>query len=158
MAGNLGTRSSNIWLVVAIGFALGGLFLYAADKIVPHMHFGFNHDKEGLPTKLKTKYFTCVFSDFCITFQGRTCSRCCFGALKYVTGDLTSATLGAIGLAILVWITKFSRRSAVSIPLRQEGMSMKKLLGTIFWICWTHCRCIRCTTCFANAIYLTLMH
>ena len=31
------------WLVVSIGFGLGGLFLYAADKTLPHMHFGPNH-------------------------------------------------------------------------------------------------------------------
>ena len=34
------------WLVVAIGFGLGGLFLYAADKILPHIHFGSNHEEE----------------------------------------------------------------------------------------------------------------
>ena len=41
------------WIVVAVGFAFGGIFLYVADKLIPHMHLGFNHDKEGLPTKLK---------------------------------------------------------------------------------------------------------
>ena len=35
------------WLVVSIGFGLGGLFLYAADKTLPHMHFGPNHETEG---------------------------------------------------------------------------------------------------------------
>ncbi len=41
------------WLVVSIGFGLGGLFLYAADKTLPHMHFGPNHETEGLPSHLK---------------------------------------------------------------------------------------------------------
>ncbi|EAC9448099.1 ZIP family metal transporter, partial [Listeria monocytogenes] len=41
------------WLVVSIGFGLGGLFLYAADKTLPHMHFGPNHETEGLLSHLK---------------------------------------------------------------------------------------------------------
>lgn len=35
------------WVVVVIGFALGGIFLYAADKIVPHVHFGLIMIKKG---------------------------------------------------------------------------------------------------------------
>lgn len=41
------------WLVVSIGFGLGGVFLYMADKTLPHMHFGPQHEAEGLPTHLK---------------------------------------------------------------------------------------------------------
>lgn len=41
------------WLVVSIGFGLGGLFLYIADKTIPHMHFGPNKEKEGFPSHLK---------------------------------------------------------------------------------------------------------
>ena len=41
------------WLVVSIGFGLGGLFLYAADKTLPNMHFGPNHETEGFPSHLK---------------------------------------------------------------------------------------------------------
>ena len=37
------------WLVVAIGFLLGGIFLYIADKTLPHIHFGKNHEVEGIP-------------------------------------------------------------------------------------------------------------
>ncbi|MEG0629261.1 MAG: ZIP family metal transporter, partial [Enterococcus sp.] len=41
------------WLVVSIGFGSGGLFLYIADKLIPHMHFGPNKEREGLPSHLK---------------------------------------------------------------------------------------------------------
>lgn len=117
------------WLVVAIGFALGGLFLYIADKLVPHMHFGFNHDKEGLPTKLKRNILL-VFSVTLHNIPEGLAVGVAFGALKYVTGDLMSATLGAIGLAIGIGLQNFPEGAAVSIPLRQEGMSMKK---AFFW-------------------------
>ncbi|MBN2268273.1 MAG: ZIP family metal transporter [Acholeplasmataceae bacterium] len=117
------------WLVVAIGFALGGLFLYIADKLVPHMHFGFNHDKEGLPTKLKRNILL-VFAVTLHNIPEGLAVGVAFGALKYVTGDITSATLGAIGLAIGIGLQNFPEGAAVSIPLRQEGMSMSK---AFFW-------------------------
>jgi len=41
------------WLVVSIGFGLGGLFLYVADKILPHLHFGQDEQPEGIPSHFK---------------------------------------------------------------------------------------------------------
>ncbi|MBN2299941.1 MAG: ZIP family metal transporter [Acholeplasmataceae bacterium] len=118
------------WLVVAIGFACGGIFLYLADKTVPHMHLGFNHDKEGLPTRLKRT----VLLVFAITLHNipeGLAVGVAFGAVHYVTGDVTGATMAAIGLAIGIGIQNFPEGAAVSIPLRQEGMSRTKafLLG-----------------------------
>jgi len=118
------------WFVVAVGFALGGLFLYLADKTVPHMHFGFNHDKEGLPTRLKRT----VLLVFAITLHNipeGLAVGVAFGAAHYVTGDPTAATLGAIGLALGIGIQNLPEGAAVAIPLRQEGMSRTKafLLG-----------------------------
>ncbi len=126
MANEQGTTS---WLVAAIGFALGGLFLYIADKVVPHMHFGFNHTKEGLPTKLKRNILL-VFSVTLHNIPEGLAVGVAFGALKYATGDITSATLGAIGLAIGIGLQNFPEGAAVSIPLRQEGLSMKR---AFFW-------------------------
>lgn len=113
------------WLVVAIGFALGGVFLYLADKIVPHMHFGFNHIKEGLPTKLKRNILL-VFSITLHNIPEGLAVGVAFGAIQYLTGDLTAATLSAIGLAIGIGIQNFPEGAAVSIPLRQEGVSRTK--------------------------------
>ena len=118
------------WIVVAIGFALGGIFLYIADKVVPHVHFGFNHDKEGLPTKLKRNILL-VFSITLHNIPEGLAVGVAFGAIQYITGDLTAATLSAIGLAIGIGIQNFPEGAAVSIPLRQEGVSRTKafLLG-----------------------------
>jgi zinc transporter, ZIP family len=122
MADAQGTIS---WLVVAIGFALGGLFLYIADKTVPHMHFGFNHDKEGLPTKLKRNILL-VFSITLHNIPEGLAVGVAFGAIQYATGDPLAATLSAIGLAIGIGIQNFPEGAAVSIPLRQEGLSRRK--------------------------------
>ena len=117
-------------VVVAIGFGLGGVFLYIADKVVPHVHFGFNHDKEGLPTKLKRNILL-VFSITLHNIPEGLAVGVAFGAIQYITGDLTQATLSAIGLAIGIGIQNFPEGAAVSIPLRQEGVSRTKafLLG-----------------------------
>ena len=118
------------WLVVAIGFALGGLFLYIADKTVPHMHFGMNHDKEGIPTKLKRNILL-VFSITLHNIPEGLAVGVAFGAVQYQIGDPVAATLAAIGLAIGIGIQNFPEGAAVSIPLRQEGVSRNKafLLG-----------------------------
>lgn len=118
------------WLVVAIGFALGGLFLYIADKTIPHMHFGMNHDKEGLPTKLKRNVLL-VFSITLHNIPEGLAVGVAFGAVQYQTGDPLVATLSAIGLAVGIGIQNFPEGAAVSIPLRQEGVSRNKafLLG-----------------------------
>ncbi|MDY0074635.1 MAG: ZIP family metal transporter [Acholeplasmataceae bacterium] len=113
------------WIVVAVGFALGGIFLYIADKVVPHVHFGFNHDKEGLPTKLKRNILL-VFSITLHNIPEGLAVGVAFGAIQYVTGDLVAATLSAIGLAIGIGIQNFPEGAAVSIPLRQEGVSRTK--------------------------------
>jgi len=113
------------WLVVAIGFALGGIFLYIADKTVPHMHFGMNHDKEGIPTKLKRNILL-VFSITLHNIPEGLAVGVAFGAVQFQTGDPVAATLSAIGLAIGIGIQNFPEGAAVSIPLRQEGVSMKK--------------------------------
>ncbi|MFA6801741.1 MAG: ZIP family metal transporter [Acholeplasmataceae bacterium] len=108
------------WFVVAVGFALGGLFLYIADRTIPHMHFGPAHDVEGIHTKLKRNILL-VFSITLHNIPEGLAVGVAFGALKFVTGDITSATLGAIGLAIGIGIQNFPEGAAVSIPLRQES-------------------------------------
>ena len=123
-------QGSIAWLVAAVGFALGGLFLYIADKTVPHMHFGMNHDKEGIPTKLKRNILL-VFSITLHNIPEGLAVGVAFGAVQYTTGDPVAATLSAIGLAIGIGIQNFPEGAAVSIPLRAEGVSLHKsfLLG-----------------------------
>lgn len=108
------------WIVVAIGFALGGIFLYIADKTIPHMHLGPNHEVEGIHTKLKRNILL-VFAITLHNIPEGLAVGVAFGALHFATGDITAATLGAIGLAIGIGIQNFPEGAAVSIPLRQEG-------------------------------------
>lgn len=116
------------WLVIAVGFLLGGVFLYATDKIIPHLHFGAKvNDAEGIPTKLK-KTILLVFSITIHNIPEGLAIGVAFGAIN--RGDTATAiaasTVAALTLAIGIGMQNFPEGAAVSIPLRQEGMSRKK--------------------------------
>jgi ZIP family zinc transporter len=112
------------WLVVSIGFGLGGLFLYIADKTLPHMHFGPNHEKEGLPSHLK-RTILLVFSITLHNIPEGLAVGVAFGAASS-SDNPYAAVLAAISVAIGIGIQNFPEGAAVSIPLRQEGLSRTK--------------------------------
>jgi Predicted divalent heavy-metal cations transporter len=113
------------WLVVSIGFGLGGLFLYAADKLLPHIHFGENHEQEGLPSHLR-RTILLVFSITLHNIPEGLAVGVAFGAAHQISGDTTTAILTAIPVALGIGIQNFPEGAAVSIPLRQEGLSRMK--------------------------------
>ena len=112
------------WLVVSIGFGLGGVFLYIADKTLPHMHFGPQHEKEGLPTHLK-RTILLVFSITLHNIPEGLAVGVAFGAAS-TADNPTAAVLAAISVALGIGIQDFPEGAAVSIPLRQEGLSRTK--------------------------------
>lgn len=113
------------WLVVGIGFACGGLFLYAADKLLPHMHFGDNHEAEGLPSHLR-RTILLVFSITLHNIPEGLAVGVAFGAANQVTGSPEAGITAALAVAIGIGIQNFPEGAAVSIPLRQEGLSRTK--------------------------------
>lgn len=126
MAEELGQIS---WLTAAIGFLGGGLFLFAVDKILPHLHTGLDTAQaEGI----KTSWQRSILLVLAITLHNipeGLAVGVAFGAVAY---GLPSASLaGAATLAIGIGLQNFPEGAAVSIPLRREGISRKKafLLG-----------------------------
>lgn len=112
------------WLTAAIGFLAGGVFLFAVDKILPHLHRGFDtSEAEGI----KTSWQRSILLVLAITLHNipeGLAVGVAFGAVAY---GLPSATLGgAIALAIGIAIQNFPEGAAVSIPLRREGVSRRK--------------------------------
>lgn len=112
------------WLVASIGFGVGGLFLYLADKTLPHMHFGPNHETEGLPTHLR-RTILLVFSITLHNIPEGLAVGVAFGAAASAD-DPKAAVLAALSVAIGIGIQNFPEGAAVSIPLRQEGLSRTK--------------------------------
>jgi len=112
------------WLPAAVGFLSGGLFLWVADKIIPHLHLGFPmSEAEGI----KTSWHRSILLVLAITLHNipeGLAVGVAFGAVAY---GLPSASLaGAIALAIGIGIQNFPEGAAVSIPLRREGLSRRK--------------------------------
>lgn len=121
MAEELGQTS---WLTAAIGFLGGGLFLFAVDKLLPHLHRGMDtSNAEGI----KTSWQRSVLLVLAITLHNipeGLAVGVAFGAVGY---GLPSATMGgAVALAIGIGLQNFPEGAAVSIPLRREGFSRGK--------------------------------
>ena len=116
-----------IWFPAAIGFLAGGVFLWIADRLIPHLHLGFPDDEaEGIPTNWKRSVLLVLAITLHNIPEGLAVGVA-FGALA---ANLSSVTLlGAIGLAIGIGIQNFPEGAAVSIPLRREGLSR----GKSFW-------------------------
>jgi ZIP family zinc transporter len=112
------------WLTAAIGFMGGGIFMRLTDKFLPHLHPGLKMDqKEGI----KTSWQRSTLLVLAITLHNIPEGLAVGVAFGAVAAGLPSATIGgAIALAIGIGIQNFPEGTAVSVPLRREGMSQRK--------------------------------
>lgn len=117
------------WAPAAIGFLLGGLFLWGVDKVLPHLHVGLpDSEAEGM----KTSWQRSVLLVLAITlhnFPEGLAVGVAFGAIA--AGFPSADMAGAVALAIGIGLQNFPEGAAVSIPLRRERLSRWKsfLLG-----------------------------
>jgi len=120
MAKNSGNGPS--WLPATAGFLLGGAFLFAVDRLLPHLHQGFSMEHaEGISTTWRRSVLLVMAITLHNIPEGLAVGVA-FGALGY---GLESATLaGAVALALGIGIQNFPEGTAVSVPLRREGMGV----------------------------------
>ncbi|MCQ4504426.1 hypothetical protein NON27_30140, partial [Vibrio parahaemolyticus] len=78
---------------------------YIADKTLPHMHFGSQHEKEGLPTHLK-RTILLVFSITLHNIPEGLAVGVAFGAAS-TADNPTAAVLAAISVALGIGIQNF---------------------------------------------------
>lgn len=113
------------WITAVTGFLLGGGFLYAVDKLMPHLHLGLATEKAEGP---KTSWHRSVLLVLAITLHNipeGLAVGVAFGAAA--SGSISGATLaGAVALSIGIGLQNFPEGAAVSIPLRREGFSRTK--------------------------------
>ncbi len=109
------------WLPPAIGFLMGGLFLWLVDHILPHLHLGQPiEEAEGI----KTHWRRSVLLVTAITLHNFPEGLAVGVAFGAVAAGLPAATLaGAVALAIGIGLQNFPEGLAVSMPLRREGLS-----------------------------------
>lgn len=109
------------YIPAAAGFLLGGGFLFAVDKILPHLHLFMPLTKaEGLHTTWQRSILLVLAITLHNIPEGLAVGVS-FGA---VASGLPGASLpAAIALAIGIGLQNFPEGLAVSMPLRREGMS-----------------------------------
>jgi ZIP family zinc transporter len=112
------------WIPAVVGFLLGGAFLWAVDRVLPHLHLGLEiEEAEGI----KTTWQRSVLLVTAITLHNFPEGLAVGVAFGAVAAGLPAATLaGAIALAIGIGIQNFPEGLAVSMPLRREGFSRTK--------------------------------
>ncbi|MGY6521549.1 MAG: ZIP family metal transporter [Mongoliitalea sp.] len=112
------------WLPVAAGFLLGGLFIFALDKLLPHLHINFGQaEKEGISTSWHKSTLLLLAITLHNIPEGLAIGIL-FGsaALGLEGASITAAVALALGIAI----QNIPEGMAVSMPLRRAGMSRKK--------------------------------
>ncbi len=112
------------WFPPLAGFLCGGFFLWGIDKLLPHLHIGFTvKEAEGI----KTKWHRTTLLVLAITLHNIPEGLAVGVAFGAASAGFPSATLtGAIALAIGIGIQNFPEGTAVSMPLRREGLSRLK--------------------------------
>lgn len=122
MAEELGQTA---FITAAVGFLFGGIFLYAIDKLLPHLHMGLETAQAEGP---KTNWQRSVLLVLAITLHNipeGLAVGVAFGAVASGLGSSASIA-GAVALAIGIGLQNFPEGAAVSIPLRREGFSRSK--------------------------------
>lgn len=108
----------------ATGFLLGALFIYALDKLTPHLHINFKEDEAEGP---KTDWHSTTLLVLAITLhnipEGLAVGVLFGGAAMGIDG---ATTAGALALAIGIGIQNFPEGLAVSMPLRRQRVSIGK--------------------------------
>lgn len=112
------------WLVAFLGFFSGGLLLFLGDRI--YSFFSNRFSKENNQTK-SNKLKRCLMLVFSITLHNipeGLVVGVAFGSLAYGLEGSTMAA--ALTLALGIGLQNFPEGSAVSLPLRREGLSRWK--------------------------------
>lgn len=112
------------WIPAAVGFLFGGVFLWAVDKLLPHLHIGYPiEEAEGI----KTGWQRSILLVLAITLHNIPEGLAVGVAFGAISAGIPSASLtGAIALALGIGIQNFPEGLAVAVPLRREGMSRLK--------------------------------
>ncbi|MEF2965702.1 ZIP family metal transporter [Paenibacillus sp. M1] len=113
------------WFPPAVGFLLGGVFLWGIDKILPHLHPNTSIGKaEGYYPNKRKRSTLLVLAITLHNIPEGLAVGIAFGALA--NGGTEASLAAALTLALGIGIQNFPEGVAVSMPLRGEGMSRKK--------------------------------
>ncbi len=118
------------WIPAVGGFVLGVAFLILMDGLLPHLHLG-EQKPEGLHASWKRTTLLVLAVTLHNIPEGMAVGLTyALAAQHYAEPGALSA---AMALALGIGIQNFPEGAAISLPLRQEGLSRKKafLLGSM---------------------------
>tara|TARA_X000001036_G_scaffold339259_1_gene318346 strand:+ start:283 stop:1098 length:816 start_codon:yes stop_codon:yes gene_type:complete len=106
----------------AVGFGLGAIFIFALDKVLPHLHINFK-ESEGI----KTPWHRTTLLVLAITLHNIPEGLAVGVLFGGVAAGIPEASLsGAVALALGIGIQNFPEGIAVSMPMRRQGASRFK--------------------------------
>ncbi|SHF71032.1 zinc transporter, ZIP family [Fodinibius roseus] len=118
------------WLPAVIGFLSGGIFLRVCDAYLPHLHIGLPvEEAEGLPTSWRRATLLVLAITLHNIPEGLAIGVLFGAAASGIEAAGGATVMGAVTLAIGIGIQNFPEGTAVSMPLRREGLSV----GKSFW-------------------------
>ena len=112
------------WVVVAISIALGALFLWGIDKLVPHFHSA-EKQEEGLPTRTMSKTSKMFLAVTIHNVPEGLSVGIAFG-VALSQGGSPALLMGALLLAIGIGIQNIPEGAVVSLPIKGETGSSSK--------------------------------
>ncbi|MEG0691633.1 MAG: ZIP family metal transporter [Oscillospiraceae bacterium] len=110
------------WIPATGGFILGGLFLFLLDKLMPHLHVITNR-VEGVPSHFKRTTMLVLAVTLHNIPEGMAVGLS-FGLAGGESSIVTIAS--AMALAIGIGLQNFPEGAAISLPLKNEGVSNNK--------------------------------
>jgi ZIP family zinc transporter len=112
------------WIPAAGGFLLGVAFLIVLDSILPHLHPGLSKDNEAEGVSSNWKRTTLLITAVTLHNipEGMAVGLSFALAAQH---DDPALYAGAMALAIGIGIQNFPEGAAISLPLRQEGLSKR---------------------------------
>lgn len=118
------------WLPAVTGFLMGGVFLRICDAYLPHLHLGFPMEEaEGISTSWRRATLLVLAITLHNIPEGLAIGVLFGAAASGIEAAGGATVAGAIVLAIGIGIQNFPEGTAVSVPLRREGVSV----GKSFW-------------------------
>jgi ZIP family zinc transporter len=119
------------WVPAVVGMAVGGLALYGADRLLPHLHLDFPMEAaEGVTTGWKRSTLFLLAVTLHNVPEGLAVGVA-FGALA---GGASQSTLAsAMGLALGIGLQNLPEGMAVAVALRRENFSIRRSLWYTQW-------------------------
>jgi ZIP family zinc transporter len=116
-----------LWVPPLVGFVIGAIFLRISDALLPHFHPNLQ-TTEGPKTSLHRSTLLVLAITLHNIPEGLAVGVA-FGAAAQLSGAAQLAQMGgAVSLAIGIGLQNMPEGTAVSLPLRREGMSRLKAL------------------------------